>query len=223
LTFSVPSQSTRKLLEKACQGYQERLPGSVAEKYLLNRGITKEVQTYFRLGFVGVSDPFPGHEFQLGRLVIPYVTPTGVVQMRFRAVPDDGVVGGPEPSPKYQSEAGSSVTMFNVRAFSEQSDQMGITEGELDAMSCRLAELPAVGIPGATNWRSVFARAFRYRKVVILADNDDKGEGKKFAETVQRDIRGSRIIMMPAGYDVNKFVMEEGPMALKERVKLRND
>jgi len=37
----------------------------------------------FHLGVV--VDPLPGHEQFLGRVAIPYVTPSGVVDIRFRA------------------------------------------------------------------------------------------------------------------------------------------
>jgi len=223
LTFKVPSRATKKLLEEACQIYEEDLKGSIAEKYLSNRGLTKEVQTYFRLGYVKPEGShFPGHEFMGDRLVIPYITNSGIVQMRFRAIPENGEVAGPCASPKYKSETGASVTMFNVRDFSTQGI-IAVTEGEIDAITAHMAGIPAIGIPGAENWEKkadVFARAFYFRKVVILADNDDKGAGKEFAKDVQKSIKGSRIIMMPNGYDVNKFVMEFGTNALREKVGL---
>ena len=223
MTFQVPSTSTRNLLDQACRIYEKDLKGSVAEKYLLKRGLTKEVMTYFRLGYVDPSvDRFPGHEFQENRLAIPYITPTGIVQMRFRAVPFDGEIGGPEDSPKYKSIAHTSVTMFNTRDFASEGT-IAVCEGELDAISAHMAGIPAIGIPGASNWQKVFARAFRFRKVVILADNDDKGDGLKFAEKVQADIKGSRIILMDEGYDVNKFIQDFGIQELRKKVGLKDD
>ena len=226
MTFQVPSTSTKKLLDQASQVYEAALPGSVAEKYLSNRGITKEAVKYFRLGFVAPSvDPFPGHEFWSGRLTIPYITPSGIVQIRARAIPVDGVVGNPQDSPKYKSESGASVTLFNTRDLLVESDTIAICEGEIDAITTHMAGIPAIGIPGAENWEKkakVFSRAFRFRKVIILADNDDKGAGKKFAEQVQNSIRGSKIIMMDEDYDVNKFVMEFGIQAFREKIGMKD-
>jgi DNA primase len=225
LTFQVPSSATKNLLEQACQTYEKALKGSVAEKYLLNRGITKEVMTYFRLGYVDHDvDPFPGHEFWAGRLVIPYITPTGIVQMRARAIPDGGIVGEAEDSPKYKSETGASVTMFNTRDLMVESDLIGISEGEIDAITVHMAGIPCIGIPGAENWQKnskIFSRAFRFRKVIIFVDNDDKGAGRKFGEDVQKSIKGSKIILMPEGYDVNKFYVEFGIDALREKIGLK--
>lgn len=209
----------KKSLEEACQIYESRLPGSVAEKYLSNRGITSEVQSYFRLGFVG-SDPFPGHEFKENRLAIPYITPTGITQIRFRAIPEDGVPGNPEPSPKMLSIANAGTMMYNTRDLLIDTDMVAICEGEPDTWTAHMAGIPAVGIPGAQAWEKikVIARAFRFRKVVILADNDDKGDGLKLAEQVQQAIRGSRIILMPEGHDVNSFAQSEGLQALRNKI-----
>ena len=176
--------------------------------------------TSFRLGFVG-DDPFPGHEFKEGRLAIPYITPTGIVTIRFRAIPEDGVPGNPEDSPKMLSLANSGTLMYNTRAFITKAPVMAICEGEPDAWVANQI-LPTVGIPGAKAWEKIrnISRAFRFRKVVILADNDDKGDGKKLAEQVQADIRGSRILLMPSGHDVNSYVQEHGLDALKEKIGL---
>lgn len=170
---------------------------------------------YFLLGLV--ETPEEGHEFQAGRLSIPYITQTGIVQIRFRALPYSGIPGDPEPSPKYKSEAGAGSTIYNARALMKVGS-ITVTEGEIDCISANVAGINAIGIPGATSWQSVYGRALRFRKVVILADNDDHGEGMRFAESVQRDVRGARIVLMPKGFDVNSFLIDQGPEALKKMV-----
>ena len=126
LTITLPSKSMRASLEKSVAHYENKLnSGSdlsvLAVEYLKLRGITKEVAQYFKLGLV--EDPIPesGHDFQIGRLAIPYITQTGIVQIRFRALPYDGIPGNPEPSPKIKSEAGAGTTMFNVRSLTIRS------------------------------------------------------------------------------------------------------
>lgn len=175
--------------------------------------------TYFRLGYVG-SDPSPGHEFMEHRLSIPYITPTGIVQIRFRAIPEDGVPGNPEVSPKMLSVANSGTMLYNTRDLLDSNPTVAICEGEPDTWSARMLGIPAVGIPGAKAWEKIknVRRAFRFRKVIILADNDDKGEGLELAQTIQADIRNARIILMPEGHDVNSFVRDNGLDALKEKI-----
>lgn len=222
MAISIPSESMKKSLEEAVSYYQKQLnetaDGHLAVTYLRLRGITKETAQSFRLGLV--KDPLPesGHDFQKDRLAIPYITPTGIVQIRFRAIPYDGVPGHPEPSPKIRGEAGASQTMYNVSAFASIEGVIAICEGEIDTMTAVQAGINAVGIPGANAWQSLYARAFKFRKVVILADNDDHGQGLKFAEKVQSDVRGSRIVLMPEGHDVNSFVVEYGEEELRMKV-----
>lgn len=218
----VPSANTKKFLEETCQIYERNLPGSEADQYLTNRGITNEVRTYFRLGYVSESDHPSDHDMYVGRLVIPYITPSGIVQMRFRAVPEGGILGNPENSPKYLSEANKPSTIFNTRALSLIAPVLAVCEGELDAITCKVAGIEAIAFPGAKSWDKLYARALHFRNIVILGDSDDKAdEGKKFAEAAQKDVRGSRVIMMPSGYDVNSFVVEYGPEALRDRIGLK--
>lgn len=208
----------RRSLEEATAHYQRQLPQSVADLYLTNRAITREIQDSFRLGYVG--DPILGHENVVGRLAIPYITRTGVVQLRFRSIPDDGIPGNPEDSPKYKSEFESQATLFNVMDLARNENTVLITEGEIDCMTAHMAGFPSIGLPGANAWKPLFSRVLRYRKIFILADNDDKGAGIKFAETVKGSLYGAKIVLMPEGHDVNSFVMEYGIDKLREKIGL---
>jgi DNA primase len=188
--------------------------------YLKLRGLTKEVATFFKLGYVGEVLPESGHDFMKGRLSIPYITQTGVVQMRFRSLPYDGIPGNPEDSPKIKSEVGSKTTIYNVSALDPRNETVYVCEGEVDTWTAHQEGLPAVGIPGANSWKPVFAKALKFRKVVILADNDDHGEGLQFAQKVQADVRGARIVLMDKGEDVNSFFVKNGPGSLRRKVGL---
>lgn len=213
----------KALLEASTQDYEKQLQSGTdlsvkAISYLKARGITKETAQFFRLGLVEESHVDSGHDFQVGRLAIPYVTPTGVVQIRFRALPYDGIPGNAEPSPKIKSEAGATTTIYNVRALTEGHETVAVCEGEFDTMSAVQAEIPAIGIPGANAWDKTFPLALKFRKVVILADNDDHGEGLKFAEQIVSSVRGARIVLMDKGHDVNSYLTEFGEEALKKKV-----
>lgn len=219
MTIILPENATKKLLEESTQHYQKELEShELASTYLENRGLTSQTILSFRLGVVENPLQESGHDFMIGRISIPYITQTGIVQLRFRAIPFTGVPGDPEPSPKIKGEAGVATTIYNAIQLLDDSEILCVCEGEFDTMSAVQAGLPAIGIPGANAWQSVYSRALRYRKVVILADNDDHGEGLKFAKTVQADIRGSRIKLMPEGMDVNSYLVKFGEDMLKEYV-----
>jgi DNA primase len=135
--------------------------------------------------------------------------------VRFRRLGDgDG--------PKYRSVPGDPPRIFNANALLVPSDHIAICEGEFDAMAATLAGIPAVGIAGVSAWKSYFARCFKgYRAVYILADHDDKGQGMEFAEKVAEQIKNARISPMPAGHDVNSFVLANGPEALLDQLEIK--
>jgi len=202
----VPSSSTKKSLEEATHAYELQLEGSPGSQYLLSRGITSEVAASFRLGFVG--EPLPGDDHLRNRISIPYLTPAGVVGLQLRAT-------AVEAEKKYLPwRSGLPGRPFNVSALL-QGGAVYLTEGEIDAISATLAGLPAVGISGAKKWKPVYARMFRFREVVILADAGSAGS--EFAEACVRDLEGAKIIYMP-GDDVNYNLCRLGIEGLRKLV-----
>jgi DNA primase len=200
----VPSFSTKNFLELSTRSYMEQLQGSPVEEHLLSRGITKEAQTFFRLGYVG--NPLKGHEKYSGSLSIPYITGSGVVTLRFRTFGRGA---------KYLSLPGAVGRPFGVGLLGEEAP-VYIVEGELDAISCWIAGLPTVGFPGANTWAPVFSRIFRFRSVVVVADGDEPG--MRFAEEVARDIERCDIISCPPGEDANSILVSQGPEGLRNLV-----
>ena len=79
------NEKQRALLTDASERYYNNLTPQ-AVSYLRGRGITKEAASLFRLG--SVVEPSAGHEHAIGRLSIPYITPAGVVGIKFRAIDD---------------------------------------------------------------------------------------------------------------------------------------
>jgi DNA primase len=154
-----------------------------------------------------------------GMISIPYMTPSGPVAMRFRRPPHK------ETGPKYWQPEHSNLTIFNTRAFFESEDTITITEGEMDCMTLHEAGIPAVGLPGASSWKSVFELIFEgYASVVICADNDDKEmkngkhAGREFAARVAQKVPAPRVVLMPLGHDVNSYFAEFGREALREHL-----
>ena len=205
------SRSQKDFLWEASQRYAKAVPGSAAEEYLESRGIP--ATNRFALGFVG--DPLPGHEMYRGCLASPYLRYTPwddrwtAATIRFRRI-DGG-------KPKYMSPPGDKPRLYNTAALTRYFRDICITEGELDAVAADLAGVPAVGVPGASLWKSHFRELFLgYRNVNVLADGD--AAGMEFARSVAKTLPNSRIIPMPDGHDVNSLVLEQGKQALLERI-----
>lgn len=202
------SVDARNSLELATQEYHKQI--DVAGPYLEARGISRETALTYRLGYV--HEPMVGHEQYAGRLSIPYITPTGVVDIRFRALSDDG-------GPKYLSRPGATGHMFGVNAFTYPSEIIAIAEGEIDCMILNQVGIPAVGLPGANGWRAWYARAFPdYRSVIVLCDGD--GPGKEMGKQIAQQLDTTTVIFMPDGMDVNEVYLLEGADGLRKRVGL---
>lgn len=172
----------------------------------------------FRLGYV--AEPLVGHDFFRGRLVIPYLTRAGVVSLKYRRLSD-----GENSGPKYLYESGTvAKRLFNPMALFDDRPYVCVCEGEIDAITAVQAGLPAVGIAGVDNWQPYFARVFAgYESVFILGDNDDKGQGATFAESLAELVPNSKVVLMPENHDVNSFVNEAGGDALLDKVGVLND
>lgn len=210
--FQPPSQFMKDSLEALTKEYESKMNGSNIQSYLLDRGITNETQTHFRLG--AVVNPSNDDQKQYeDRLAIPYVTPSGVTSIRYRVVPPR------ESKQKYLGLPGlTSVKLFNVRALNTI-DRIFICEGEIDTMTAHQAGLAAVGVAGVSNWNKDWWRIFQNRRVTVLADNDDKGQGVQFAEEIVSSLKDSDYIKMPAGHDVNSLVCSEGEQALHNLIE----
>ena len=133
------TSSQKESLAKAVTTYQESI--HLAEEYLARRGLTMQDADTTLLGVV--EEPLPGHEAYRGRLAIPYLTPTGVVDIRFRAIDYS--------EPKYLGLPGSETRFYNVNAYFEATDWICLCEGEIDTMTLSKLGYPALGVPGVKN------------------------------------------------------------------------
>lgn len=201
------------MLAQATREYNESV--ALAETYLLGRGFDEETIDYWQLGYV--LDPLPGHERFKGYLSIPYLTRAGTIAIRFRCLKDHHCEG----HGKYDGETGGGVYLFGAQSFWVDSPFLCVTEGELDAIACSMAGLPAVAIPGGNNWRSHWRYCFEgYDEVIALQDGfkeGDKARGR-FASNVSSACDHSRVVEFEAGQDTNSFLVEHGPEALRTKV-----
>jgi DNA primase len=202
------SRSQKVLLEKATNHYEDSLP--LAEEYLLKRGIPLEVAEAIRLGVV--VDPLPGQEQFVNRLAIPYLTPSGVVDIRFRSM-------GPE-EPKYLGFPGTQTRLFNVAALHTAKDFIAVCEGEIDAITLHyLCGVPAVGVPGVNSWKPHYTRLLQdFNTVFVFADGDQPGID--FAKSLSKELSSVIIINMPEGEDVNSMYLLHGNDYFKKKVDM---
>jgi DNA primase len=188
----------KELLGKAAAGYAENI--YQAEDYLRSRGIPLEVARLASLGVV--AEPETGHEAFKGRLSIPYITKTGVVDLRFRSL-------NPAVEPKYMGMTGAETKMYNVLDVERASDFIGVCEGELDTLTLSACVgIPCVGVPGANSWKKHYTRLLAdFERVFVFADGDQPGT--EFARSLARELPVT-IIQLPDGHDVNSMFVQEG-------------
>jgi DNA primase len=158
-----------------------------------------------------VEDPLPGHEAYKGRLAIPYITPSGVVDIRFRGMHNE--------DPKYMGLVGAKTTMFNTQACFVADKYICVTEGEFDCIIMSVKTIhPTIGIPGANNWKSHYAKILDdFEIVIVLADGD--AAGLEFGKKISRELGNVNIISMPEGEDVNSIITKRGSEWIDERIR----
>jgi 5S rRNA maturation endonuclease (ribonuclease M5) len=201
------SSSQKNFLLQATQRYAAKI--ELAEEYLLSRHLSVEEAKVFHLGVV--DDPLPGHEAYVGRLAIPYITPSGVVDIRFRGIHNE--------DPKYMGLVGAKTTMFNTQACFVADKYICVTEGEFDCIMMSVKTIhPTIGIPGANNWKPHYAKILDdFDTVIVLADGD--AAGLEFGKKISRELGNVNIVSMPEGDDVNSMMIKKGSDWIDERIR----
>jgi DNA primase len=202
------NQLQKELLDQAAHRYAANI--YQAEDYLRSRGIPMEAVRLARLGVV--VEPEIGHESFAGRLSIPYITKTGVVDLRFRSL-------NPAVEPKYMGMTGAETRMFNVLDIERAGDFIGVCEGELDTItlsSC--VGIPCIGVPGANSWKKHYTRLLAdFERVFVFADGDQPG--KEFANSLARELPVT-VVQLPDGEDVNSAYVKYGASYIKDKAGL---
>lgn len=200
------TQEQRSLLESQTSRYQEHL--YVAAEYLDGRGITEDTAVWARLGVV--DEGIHGDsEAAFQRLSIPYITRSGVVDLRFRCIRDHecGEVG----CSKYLGRPGATLRIYGVDDLVSAGDTIAVTEGELDRLILRQLGYPAVGLPGAESWKRHWHRLLEdFSRVVVFGDGDAAGVRfiRKLMDQFPQSVEG---VQLPDLEDVNSMYLMEGP------------
>lgn len=202
------STAQRQSFGQAVTQYQSDLAADTrGQAYLTGRGIGPEAAARFRLGVV--TSPRVGDEQYRGRLAIPYLTPAGPVNLRFRCIEQHECDG----HAKYLSTPGAATNLYNVMDLKKDSPFICVTEGEIDAMTLSMCGLPAVGVPGVESWQKHWPRCLEDFDVIYSFADGDKA-GRKFSGFLAKETK-ARPVSMPQGMDVNKLYTEGGADALR--------
>lgn len=200
------SEEQRKLLEQTTSHYEKDI--NLAEGYLASRGLSLLDAKRHRLGVV--RHPIVGHEYYEGRLSIPYITPAGIVDIRFRAINHE--------EPKYLGLPGAETKLYNVGAYFETSDYLAICEGEIDTITLSAMNIPAIGIPGVKGIKRHYYKIFSdFPVLYVFADGDQPG--RDFAKDLAKKLSGVVIINMPDGEDVNSIYTKYGEEWFTEKLE----
>ena len=207
----VMSPTARKSLEDAIHDYVDQgKDSSEFQKYWAGRGFTKEDALAYQVGYV--DRPKAGHELFRGRMCIPYLTPTGAVTARFRSI--DGT------EPKYMGIPGHATKLFGATSIANPFNEViVITEGEIDAITLQKVGIPAVGIPGATNWKPHYNNLFEgFTHVWVVGDGDRAG--REFIERVLDGVPWAHPVYVGDGLDINNIFTTYGEEAVQSLFKL---
>lgn len=151
-------------------------------------------------GLVYRDGPRAYQDFFYNHLLIPYLSRSGVQQIRGRA-------WGQAKGGKYLTGPGEEVHLFDADSI-EGADDVIITEGEFDAMALRqhLAGAPedrarkvaVVGLAGAGQFKDGFERYFTDTKRIFIGlDADDTGR-REAVKIKERFGARARILELPA-------------------------
>lgn len=204
MAFVMLSPRRKALLTSTARLYYESRDARTLA-YFGERGLDEEVLDNFRIGTV-ITPAEESHEMYVGRACIPYMTPTGVVNLKFRCIESHACKD--HGHQKYYSLSGYGTRLYNVLALHIDSPNIAITEGELDAISVQAKlGMPCVAYPGATQWQGnvhwplIFEG---YSRVFVIADGDKPGQDA--AKEVAASMRNADVVQCPDAEDANSLL-----------------
>lgn len=212
--MSALSKEQRKYLERATLQYAASLDD--AAEWLEARGLDLEFARSRGLGVV--RNAIPGHENVEGYLSIPYLTDAGPVNMSFRCMEKHNCKQQGPYHAKYKKRKGSPSNLYGVQSASWADEWIVVTEGEIDALIWQQIGVPAIGVPGAENWKEHWVNVFEdFSRVHLAEDGDDAGKDLWIAmsENLTNVVR----MRMPDGEDSNSMFLKSGEGYLLSRIK----
>lgn len=145
-------------------------------------------------------------------LSIPYITPAGVVAIKFRRLEGEGS--------KYDGPS-QKARLYNAGVLVDGGSVVAVCEGELDAVVAEAAlGIPAVATPG-TSWLPHWGRALAdFDRVLVVADHDAKEDGsdpgRKHADKLVKEIHNAELVLPPAGLDLGEWIQQDGAESVRK-------
>lgn len=192
-----------KLREPFRYTYIEDNPVTQATSpYLLSRGITAEVQALYGVGY---------DERHRGFTAIPWYFGGRLANIKYRSTRGKYF---------FYADEGTTINRL-VFGIDQARESAVICEGEIDAMSWRVAGISAVAIAGAHISREQIEIIKRssIKRLYLGGDNDE--QGRKFNEQVKREISGyKRVHTVDYGEekDANDVLVRQGVEGFSEIV-----
>lgn len=191
------SHEQRTSLQQRVSSYQNDLAAdTAAQAYLTRRGIDPATAQRFALGVV--TSPRAGDEAFRGRLVLPYLTPSGPVGLQFRCIRQHDCKEA--ACKKYLKPPGQEGHLFNVAALKADHPFLVIAEGEIDTITWDMCGVPAVGLSGVKAWKKHFRYCLEDFPVIYSSADPDEA-GKSLTNLLAREVRAIPLNM--EGGDVN--------------------
>ena len=166
--------------------------------YHAERGITEEVATRFKLGYI------PDVKGMSTALVIPMLRADGTYSYQLRNISKE------EPLQHYKpkvEEAGEA-ELFNSAAI-KQNKPVAIVEGAIDALSVISAGMEAIALNGAQNIGKLYDLAQRNKAklppIILALDNDEAGR------TAQSKLKEMLDKAQIATYSINLALQHKDP------------
>ncbi|MBI5478133.1 MAG: toprim domain-containing protein [Deltaproteobacteria bacterium] len=226
----VPEATRRGLLTTFARGAMQELDRG-GRDYLHGRDLSDETITAYALGYVDDYDAFIARHFSqttpqelayagLGPLrrfaqagvpfvTIPYFTFVDEDGTRWRqctflkarAVGDDL----PDDLPKYLSTSGNIPSPYNAWAIRDE--RLFVAEGEFDCLTLVQHGFNAIGVPGATGFKTEWLTYLEGREVVLALDPDKAGRkgARELLQLLRGHARSLRRVNLPPGRDLNEF------------------
>lgn len=211
------SKEQKQYQVRAWETYSPHLAD--AEEWLEGRGLGLEFAASRGLGVV--ANPLPGHEPATGYLAIPYLTRTGPVNFEFRCIQPHNCKEIPNHT-KYYRRKGSGVNVYGVQSVAWATDWIVVTEGAIDALTWQQIGVPALGIPGAENWKDYWGNLLEdFSRVYLAEDGDNAGKDLWIAMSEHIDQSNTMVVRMrmPDGEDSNSMYLKQGKDYLLGRIK----
>jgi len=105
---------------------------------------------------------------------------------------------------------------YGLEQLEADGDALVVTEGESDTLALRLAwpNIVAIGIPGASSWKSEWKRiAEDFERVYLSFDGDSAGD--KLGEAVAEDLPHAKRLALPRGADTRAILQQLGKQAYR--------